>query len=370
MKIAFALRRFAPDGGTGRYGHALARSLLQDGGEVIVVCMEHSVGASLEPWLGGRLRLQVLSVPRLGSLFTMSAFAHQARVAVQASRPDASLALGRVPGLDVYRAGGGCHASYLDTVGGWRWSLRHHRELALDRAVVLGARRVVANAPLPGRQLVERYGLDPARLAMIPNGVDTERFRPDAAARAQCRAELSVQDHLPLVMFLGAGFERKGLETAVRATAAIPDAVLAVVGGDRGTGRYRRLAVQLGLRLELLGAREDPERWLAAADAMILPTRYDSAANAVLEALACGVPAITSGANGAASFLPEPWLTVDSPMDAVGFTAALARALEDPALPARCREAAVAMTWRKSCDAMTRLLRDLADEGRAPGGDP
>jgi len=370
MKIAFALRRFAPDGGTGRYGHALARSLLTDGSEVTVVCMEHSVGASLEPWLGGRLRLQVLSVPRLGSLFTMSAFAHRARAAVHALEPDASLALGRVPGLDVYRAGGGCHASYLDTVPGWRWSLRHRRELALDQAVVLGARRVVCNAPLPGRQIVERYGLDPARLAVIPNGVDTERFCPDAAARAACRRELAVEDGRPLVVFLGAGFHRKGLETAIHATAGIPAAVLAVVGGDRGTRLYRRLASELGLRLELLGSRSDPERWLAAADAMILPTRYDSAANAVLEALACGVPAITSGANGAASFLPEPWLAVDSPRDAVGFTAALARALEDPALPGRCREAAVAMTWQKSCDAMTSLLRDMADEGRVPGGDP
>ena len=370
MKIAFALRRFAPDGGTGRYAHALARSLLDGGHEVCVICMDHSDDPSLAPWRGGRLQLEVLSVPRIGSWYTMPAFARGARRAVERLAPDASLALGRVPGLDVYRAGGGCHAAYLDTVPGRRRSLRHRRELALDRAVVLGARWVVANAPLPGRQLLDRYGLEPHKLAVIPNGVDTERFRPDPASRMSVRAELGADDATPLVLFLGAGFERKGLSTAIRAAATIPGALLVAVGGDRSVRPYRRLAEELGLRLELVGARHDPERWLAAADAMILPTRYDSAANAVLEALAAGVPAVTSAANGAAAFLPEPWLCVDDPRDHAGFAAVLARALEDRGLPGRCRDAAMAMTWSRSCDAMTALLHGLAQRKHTLGGDP
>jgi UDP-glucose:(heptosyl)LPS alpha-1,3-glucosyltransferase len=368
VRIALALRRFAPDGGTGRYAHALARSLLQGGHEVCVVCMEHSDDSGLAPWRGGALRLQVLPVPRLGSWYTMPAFARAARREVERLAPDVSLALGRVPGLDVYRAGGGCHAAYLDTVPGWRRSLRHRRELALDRDVVLGARRVVANAPLPGRQLVERYGLEAHRLVVIPNGVDSARFRPDAVARADLRAELGLDDGTPAVLFLGAGFERKGLDTAIRATATVPGAVLVAVGGDRTTGHYRALARGLGLRLELVGARSDPERWLAAADAMVLPTRYDSAANAVLEAMATGVPAVTSAANGAAAFLPEPWLCVGAADDAAGFGRALRRALDDADLSRRCRDAAELLTWTRSCDAMTTLLRELADARRAPGG--
>ena len=331
--------------------------------------MEHSVEPNLEPWLGDALRLCPISVPRLGSWYTMSAFARAACRSVTELAPDVSLALGRVPGLDIYRAGGGCHASYLDTVRTWRWSLRHRRELELDRSVVLGARRVVANAPSPGGQLVRRYGLDERRLVVIPNGVDCDRFRPDDQARRELRTRLALGDHHPLVLFLGAGFARKGLDTAIRAVARVEGAVLVVVGGDRGTARYRRLARELDLRLELVGARQDPERWLAASDAMILPTRYDSAANAVLEAMAAGVPAITSSANGSSEFLPEPWLTVQEPHDVPGFAAALTRALEDVGLPGRCREAAAAMTWTRSCEAMTALLWELADEGRVPGGD-
>ncbi len=368
MKVAFALRRFAADGGTGRYAHALARSLLEAGHEVSVICMEHSVEPSLSPWRGGALRIQRVAVPRIGSWYTMPAFARAARRAIARAGVDVSLALGRVPGLDVYRAGGGCHASYLDTVPGWRWSLRHHRELALDRAVVLGARRVVANAPMPGRQLVQRYGLDPERLAVIPNGVDTARFRPDAQARASLRRELGLEGDRALLLFLGAGFERKGLATAIRASARIEGACLVALGGDRSTGPYRRLASELGCDLRLVGARPDPERWLAAADAMLLPTRYDSAANAVLEAMAAGTPPVTSGANGSAAFLPEPWQVVQDPQDAAGFAAASRRALDDASLAGRCREVAGAYSWRKSCEAMTELLVALAHRDHVVGG--
>jgi len=368
VKIAFALRRFAADGGTGRYGHALARSLLQAGHEVCVVCMEHSVASELEPWLEGPLRMETVSVARLGSWHTMPAFARAARQAVVRSGADASLALGRVPGLDVFRAGGGCHAAYLDTVPRWRLSLRHHRELALDRQATTGARWVVANAPLPGEQLVERYGLSRERLQVVPNGVDCGRFRPDADARAALRAELGLAADQRLVLFLGAGFARKGLDTAIRASAALERTTFAVIGGDRGTGPYRRLAASLELDLVLLGQRPDPERWLAAADAMLLPTRYDSAANAVLEAMAAGAPPLSSGTNGASAFLPEPWMCVADPDDHAGFSRALARALEDEALPGRCRDAAAAMTWRKSCDAMTALLLEAADARRRHGG--
>jgi UDP-glucose:(heptosyl)LPS alpha-1,3-glucosyltransferase len=367
MKVAFALRRFAPDGGTGRYAHALARSLLDAGHEVCVICMEHSVESSLSHRVGGALRLHRVSVPRLGSWYTMSAFARAARQELGRVQPHVSLALGRVPGLDVYRAGGGCHASYLDTVPGWRWSLRHHRELGLDRAAVLGSRRVVANAPLPGRQLMDRYGLAPERLVVIPNGVDPGRFRPDAESRAGLRRELELGPSRPLVVFLGAGFARKGLDTAIRACAEVEGACLVAVGGDRGAGPYHRLADELGCDLRLVGARLDPERWLAAADAMLLPTRYDSAANAVLEAMAAGAPPITSGANGAAAFVPEPWQVVDDPLDAPGFAAALRRVLDEPSLPGRCREVAGAYSWAKSCEAMTELLTVLAHE-RADGG--
>ena len=360
MRVALALRRVASDGGTGRYATALARFLLDEGHEVVLVCVEHALEPDLAARVGRGLQIAPVRVPRLGSLVSMPAFARAARSAIRALAPEVSLALGRVPGLDVYRAGGGCHAAYLATVPGWWASPRHHVELALDKAAVRGARRVVANARLPGEQLVAHYGLDPARLSVIRNGVDAQRFRPRPELRAAVRAELGLPTDARLAMFLGEGFVRKGLGEAVRVVARLPGLVLAAIGGDRHTAPYRRLAADLGVSLRLLGHRPDPERWLGAADALLLPTRYDAAANAVLEGMAAGLPVVTTAANGAAELLPSPWLAVHDPGDVAGLAAALGRALEEPGVGAVCREVAMQYPWRRSCSAMSHLLEEVA----------
>jgi len=368
VKIALALRRFAPDGGTGRYAAALARSLLDAGCEVHVICMQSQLEPAVADRLGRSLHVHRLRIPRLGSVVTMQAFAARARGEVRRLGPTVSLALGRIPGLDVFRAGGGCHAAFLDTLPGWRLSLRHQLELRLDRSAARTARRVVANAPLPAQQLCRRYRLAAERVEVIPNGVDAARFRPDPAARELLRGELQVEPGQALVLFLGSGFARKGLTTAIEASAQRAGAVLVAVGADRGVARYRRLAERLGLRLVLAGARPDPERFLAAADLMLLPTLYDSAANSVLEAMAAGVVPLTSQANGAAAFVPEPWMAVERPDDAASFARAMHRALAQPELGRACRERALQMSWQESCGRMQRLLQEVAGETRQERG--
>jgi UDP-glucose:(heptosyl)LPS alpha-1,3-glucosyltransferase len=293
----------------------------------------------------------------------MSAFAALARAAVRGLAPDVSVGLARVPGVDVYRAGGGCHLAYLDTVPAWGLSVRHRVELALDRASARRASIVVANAPAPACELVERYSLDPARVRVVPNGVDAVLFRPDPETRAAVRRQLGVAESTRVALFLGDGFRRKGLATALEAAARVPGLALWVAGGGR-EAPWARLARHLGADARFLGHRGDPERLLAAADALVLPTRYDAAANVVLEAMACGIPAITSGADGARAFLPEPWMAVQDPEDAGGFAQALVRALDTPGLGARCRTAAEAMPWSHTLDAMDAILSDVVRDPR------
>lgn len=360
MKVLFALRRFAPDGGTGRYATHLARCLVREGHGVHVLCMEAGEGLEV---LGRGLVVERVPVPRLGSLVTMPWFAAAVRGRVRAVAADVTLALGRIPGLDIYRAGGGCHRAYLDTVPGWWLSPRHHVELGLDRKAMAQARWTVCNAPDPRRQVVERYGVDPERVVVIPNGVDLERFRPDPEARRQVRAELGLGPG-PAVAFLGSGFQRKGLDIAVQALAGMEGATLVVVGKDRARLRFQRLADRVRVPVRFLGGRPDPERILAASDALLLPTRYDSAANAVLEAMAVGLPVVTSRANGAAAFLPDPEAVVDDLGDPAAFGRALARFLLDGGAGARCRAAAERLTWDKSMGAMMGLMERVREERR------
>jgi UDP-glucose:(heptosyl)LPS alpha-1,3-glucosyltransferase len=107
----------------------------------------------------------------------------------------------------------------------------------------------------------------------------------------------------------------------------------------------------LGDRLVVHGAEGAPERWLPGADATILPTLYDPAANSTLEALACDVPPITSGRDGNAEIHPDPHLVVADPRDVGGFAAAIERAWSEPA-PGRWRAAAEPWTIARNAERM------------------
>lgn len=363
MRLAMAYRHLRDDGGTGRYGIALARGLLRKGHGIVLVCQDAELDAEFEPYLAlGSLEVHRLRIPTLPGLLSMEYFAYEAARAVRHVAPDLSLALGRVPGLDIYRAGGGCHEVYLSTLVPSRRSLRDYLELRLDRACARRAIHVVVNASLPGRQLIERYQLNPTRVTIIPNGVDSKLFKPDSEVGRAVRLELGLDEAQPVALFLGSGFVRKGLMVAIQALSSLKSCALLVIGADRGVESYRSRARALGLDLRLLGSRRDPERFLAASNVMILPTRYDAASNAVLEAMACGVPPVTSSQNGAAEFIPDPELVVDSAQDVKGFTRAVRYALGNATLSHRCRASALKLTWERSAEEMEALLHDVLQE--------
>ncbi|MEJ2174863.1 MAG: glycosyltransferase family 4 protein, partial [bacterium] len=110
-------------------------------------------------------------------------------------------------------------------------------------------------------------------------------------------------------LFVGSGFERKGLDTAIEALAYANSQAfwLVVVGKDRDATRYEAQARRAGVaaRVRFVGAREDVRPYYAGADCLVLPSRYDPFPNTVLEALAMGLPVIASERCGAADVLRE-----------------------------------------------------------------
>ena len=137
----------------------------------------------------------------------------------------------------------------------------------------------------------------PERLRVIRNGVDA--VTGDAAV---LRHELGVPDGARLVISVAALESRKGLDLLVRALARLPADVHGVIAGDgREAGSLRALAASLGLepRVHWLGARTDVPDVLAGSHAFVLPSRQDSISNALLEAMASGVPVVTTTGNGA-----------------------------------------------------------------------
>jgi UDP-glucose:(heptosyl)LPS alpha-1,3-glucosyltransferase len=254
----------------------------------------------------------------------------------------------RTLGQHIYRAGEGCHRAYLASRDRPpARGLYHRLLLALERQVFERTPSIVAISQRSKQEIETLYGVSPERVTVIYNGVDLHRFHPRNrdALRESARAEAGIPADAWVAVFAGSGFERKGLGTALEALALVdqPRARLIVVGkGD--TSPYRALTVRLGIapRVSWLGARPDIERWYAAADACVLPTRYEPFGNVHLEALAAGLPVVASPQAGGSELIrPGANGLIAEPRDVPAVAAALAElAAASPGVRGRMSEAA------------------------------
>ncbi len=330
MRIALVIERFEPGGGVEGAAWATAHALHTSGDEVRVFARraERSEGPRVQP----------LPVAAAWQPWRVWAFSRAAARAAPRGAYDAVHAFSRTRHQDVYRTGGGCHAAYMERAYGpagarlRRATPRHAVLLAIEGAVLRDPSQWVhCNSEMVRDELFEHHAVAPERVAVIPNGVDLERFRPgrDPAGREALRRELDCGDRL-VWLLVGHGHHRKGIDTALRALARAgpKESVLWVAGREEAPGRALALRLGVADRVRFLGAGRDPAELYPAADALLLPTRYDAFANVCLEAAACGLPVVTSGANGAARWLGEAGWTVEDPEDVDGFADALERLVD------------------------------------------
>lgn len=142
---------------------------------------------------------------------------------------------------------------------------------------------------------------------MIYNSIDSTRFVPaEEAQRIALRQQFGLPTDAVIFCFVGSGFERKGLASAIRAVAGTA-AWLIVVGQDKAERRYRDLARSLGCegQIRFLGMQKETLPFYQLSDGLLLPTLYDPFPNVILEAMACGLPVITSESCGGAEFIQQ-----------------------------------------------------------------
>ena len=314
MKLVLTHLRHAPTGGTERVLHQMARRWVARGHEVTVLCRSYHPSGPEET---GATFVALRSFA-VGHVHRHWAFARDVERWLQRSdaEHDAVLGLGRTWTQDVLRLGGGCHATLVDGLPPLRRLRPKHRLLmALERRIFSeqSTRLFVANAEMVKRDVRARFGLAEERVRVVYNGVDLERFHPSKRSEEgrRLRSEFGLEEDAPVVLFLGTGFRRKGLTRVLEAMPALvsrrPRAQLLVVGHDSKENRYRSHAADLGLdrAVHFLGRRTDAEACYGAADVYVLPTHYDPFANSTLEALASGLPVVTTRSNGGGELIDE-----------------------------------------------------------------
>ena len=153
------------------------------------------------------------------------------------------------------------------------------------------------------RLLAEQYSFSPARLALIPNGVDTDTFRP-LPDGGELRACWGVPPGVPLLGVVGRLSPQKGhavlLDALPAVWAAFPDAHVALIGSGELEGELRRRASEIdpAERVHFVGQQARMVEALAALDVFVLPSRYEGLSFAVLEAMAAERPIVASAVDG------------------------------------------------------------------------
>jgi glycosyltransferase involved in cell wall biosynthesis len=137
------------------------------------------------------------------------------------------------------------------------------------------------------------------RVRVIPNGVDTDRFRPDPCARERLRGELGLGEEFA---WLAAGrlIWKKDYPTLLRAMAEQPEGILLIAGDGPLRSDLERLAAELGARVRFLGVREDLPRLMNACDALALSSAVEGLPMVLLEAAATGLPSVATEVGGVA----------------------------------------------------------------------
>ena len=384
MRIAIVRRRWLADGGGERFVATLAGALAERAHDVTIVSGDWTSS-------GGAVRYERIPTIRgRGQLLELLSFTLGAARRLRAGAYDVVQSHEKLLWQDVYRAGDGCHVEWLQQRrrhnAGWRprlapWTPYHRLVLALERQA-LGRRRyrkIVANSERGRADLQRHYGVPAGDVRVVYNGVDLQRFTSEGrrALGDVVRAGFGIPRDVMLVLFLGSGFERKGLTYLLRSLAMVPEDVWAlVVGHDFYADSYRALAERLGIagRVRFAGALPEPERAYAAADAFVLPTIYEPFSNACLEALASGLPVITTRGNGASEIFTGALrdFIVDEPGDDTALGARIAALRERDrreALAHDARRTAEQRPLARAIDEFIAVYRELGPVGecqRAP----
>jgi UDP-glucose:(heptosyl)LPS alpha-1,3-glucosyltransferase len=380
MRLAIVRQRYNPFGGAERFIERAVRGLQAEGATVTILSRRWS-SAATGP---GQPQLLLCNPFHIGRLWRDASFAHAACALLARERFDLVQSHERLACCDVFRAGDGVHRQWL------AHRSRIQRPLArlatalhpFHRYVLWAERRmfasprlraVICNSQMVREDILRHFPIPAERLHVIYNGVDLAQFHPGlrAAHRAPERTRLGIGPADYVYLFVGSGFARKGLPQLLRAFAAAAPAGahLVVAGADRDLRAAASQAARLGCaaRVHLLGGVADVRPLYGAADAFVLPTLYDPFPNAALEALASGLPVLTSTQSGAAEFI-EPGRNgfvcdaLDAPALARGL-AALA-ALD----PGEAAEAARRAVQSLSIEAMAGRLRALYEALLRPAG--
>jgi UDP-glucose:(heptosyl)LPS alpha-1,3-glucosyltransferase len=320
MRFATAILNFSKKkGGAEKYLADLCTRMAEE---------RHDVHVYSEQWdeEDPRIRFhRVKTIPFPKSLRLLS-FAIRSTEQMRKGHYDITLGVGNTLKADVLQPHGGVHWA-------WFWRSLGAYDNPLFRAMKFTGRmlsprqwvsgcienapyrngnppRIVAISDMVKEDMIRWYKIPEDRITVVYNGVDIERFHPrNRQYRKEIRARHGIEDEI-IFLFVSNNFRMKGLHLLLKALGplkkeGIPFKILILGRDRRGSCLHLARKLDLSERIVFAGSTKEPEKYYGAADLLVHPSFYDACSLTVLEALASGLPVITSSLNGASGVISQ-----------------------------------------------------------------
>jgi UDP-glucose:(heptosyl)LPS alpha-1,3-glucosyltransferase len=366
VRIALVIQHADPlRGGAERYTLDIARALSHRGHDVTILASSFNN----VPWETRQLKIEGRGLAKLGAY---QRFLHNLEQHLVGTSYDVVHSMLPVRWCDVYHPHAGIAAEAIETghlkyQPGWRRTLaRLGNRLNLKRRKTAQVERALLmrrNPPLVlclsdyvRQTLRKHYPLKDEDMPTLFNAVDLRHFDPSVKsdARERLRRELEIGPEKVIALIVAQDFHRKGLRETIMALSRAQEPKLTLVVVGRGaTGPYRRVAISMGVELQVIfaGQTDDTASWYRAADFLVLPTKHDPCSLVVLEALAMGLPVISTRLNGATEIMTNgvDGFILDDPTNLPALASAM-KQLTDPRRRSVMREACLGQRARLSFD--------------------
>ncbi len=313
-RIAIIRKAYRPDGGAERIVSRALQALSSQSDLQLTVITQK--------WTGDiPINVEVMNCRKRGLTRRgrEAAFSTDVQSLLQQQSFDLVQSHERIPGCQIYRAGDGVHRQWLNlraqNLNRWQrsWQERdpfHRFMLQQERSMFTDPRlrQVICNSRMVMNEISQHFEIAPEKLRLIYNGVDQRSFHPQLSSHRQAiRQQLGIPQDALTAISVGSGFSRKGVDVSLQALTRLTDMHLIIVGKDKEQPRYQRLAERLHIsqRVHFCGVQQDVRPFYGAADLLWHPCRYDPFPNVTLEALACGLPVITTRFCGTAEIIQQ-----------------------------------------------------------------
>jgi len=307
MKIVFIKRNFSYHGGAEKYLASLIDFLKKE---------NHEIHIFSNKWLmDAKINFHRVRIFPFGSF--LKAWSFNRNLKINLNEYDCVLSFERTTSQHIYRAGEGCHRKWLELRKqiepfykkiSFKINPLHRYYLRLEKDIFEKTPLIIANSEMVKNEIIDSYKISSEKIIVVYNGVDLNRFSPENRRKfAQFKKEIEISEDEKILLFLGSGFKRKGLETLIKALPFVNENVKLLVIGKGNPEKYIKIAKKSGIyrRILFLGTQREIEKFYAISDLFVLPTLYDPFSNATLEAMASGIPVITTKNNGVAELIKD-----------------------------------------------------------------